>query len=102
MTNLFDGLTYDKEQDEVRLTTLFDKVLELMKDGHWRTLNEIAFQVGGQVQSVSARLRDARKPQFGGYQVERKRVGGGLWIYRVLDPLPVDNNQQTLEVCDGF
>ena len=71
MTNLFDGLTYDKEQDEVRLTTLFDKVLELMLDGHWRTLNEIAFQVGGQVQSVSARLRDARKRKFCGNQVER-------------------------------
>lgn len=96
MTNLFDGLTYDTEKDEVRLTTLFDKVLELMKDGHWRTLNEIAFQVGGQVQSVSARLRDARKAKFGGYQVERKRVGGGLWVYRVLDPIPED--QQTLEV----
>tara|TARA_R100001594_G_scaffold150445_1_gene211669 strand:+ start:756 stop:1046 length:291 start_codon:yes stop_codon:yes gene_type:complete len=96
VTNLFDGLTYDTEKDEVRLTTLFDKVLELMLDGHWRTLNEIAFQVGGQVQSVSARLRDARKPKFGGYQVERKRVGGGLWIYRILDPIPED--QQTLEV----
>ena len=35
--------------------------------------------------SVSARVRDLRKPQFGGYMLEVKRVGqSGLWFYRVI------------------
>jgi hypothetical protein len=61
--------------------------------GQWWTLNELAAAVesamGRRVSeaSISARLRDLRKPQFGGYIVLRRAVGGsghGLFEYRVL------------------
>jgi hypothetical protein len=34
--------------------------------------------------SVSARLRDLRKPRFGGYQVERKYVFKGCFAYQLI------------------
>ncbi len=33
--------------------------------------------------SISARLRDLRKPRNGGYTVERSHVHRGVWAYRV-------------------
>lgn len=70
----------------------------LMSDGEWRTLHEIAQITGGTTQSVSARLRDLRKVKFGGYLVERKRVGEseeGLHAYclrldQPSDAIPVE------------
>jgi hypothetical protein len=57
-----------------------------MLDGTWRTLEGIRSTVGGSEAGISARLRDLRKPRFGGYGVERRRVSGGLFEYRVLRP----------------
>ena len=79
----FDGDTYDPEQDHVRLSGQMLKVRNLMADGQWRTLAHIASEVGAPEASVSARLRDLRKPKFGGYAVERARMGSGLHYYRV-------------------
>lgn len=77
----FDGETYSKHRDYARLQGQLQRVFELMKDGKHRTLAEIAEQVSGSEAGVSARLRDLRKPKFGGHVVERKRLGGGLWSY---------------------
>ena len=82
---LFDGTTFDEDLDGPRLTGQLERVWALMSDGQWRTLREIAFRAGGTEAAVSARLRDLRKPRFGGYVVDRRRVEGvsGLWEYRV-------------------
>lgn len=80
----FDGLTYDPAQDRDRLSTQYARVFALMRDGRWRTLGEIQAAVGGSEAGVSARLRDARKARFGGHKVERRRVDGGLWSYRLI------------------
>jgi hypothetical protein len=84
----FDGDTFESKADGKRLSTLLDRVYGLMRDGRWRTLREIADATKGSEASVSARLRDLRKPRFqigrpnGG--VERERVEGGLWRYKML------------------
>ena len=83
-----DGVTFDAERDAERLSSQRVRVLALMLDGEWRTLGQIATAVQGSEAGVSARLRDFRKSRFGGYQVERQRVTGGLWQYRVLLPEP--------------
>lgn len=81
----FDGETYDADKDRVRLTGLLGKVTQLMADGEWRTLHRITAAIGASSEaSVSARLRDLRKPRFGGHTVERRRVIDGLWEYRVV------------------
>jgi hypothetical protein len=54
-----------------------------MKDGQWRTLEQIADMTGDPTPSVSAQLRHLRKPRFGSHTVDRRHVGGGLYEYRL-------------------
>lgn len=70
--------------DTDRLASVLARVTDLMSDKCWRTLAEIAEAVGCSEAGASARLRDLRKKHFGSHTVERQRVTGGLWEYRVL------------------
>lgn len=79
----FDGVTYSPELDGARLTTQFMRVKNLMLDGGWHSLAEIARRVGGSEAGVSARIRDLRKPRNGSLNVDRHRAENGLWLYRV-------------------
>lgn len=79
----FGGKTYEPSRDYARLTGQLARVFDIMRDGQWRTLPEIAREVQGSQPAVSARLRDLRKDKYGGHEVERKHQGGGLYIYRV-------------------
>lgn len=81
-SELFDGPGIEP-QDEVRLSGQLLRVKALMSDGRWRTLRDIAERVGGSEAGVSARLRDLRKQRFGSLSIERRRVSGGLWEYRM-------------------
>ena len=94
MTNIidFDGETYDRARDHTRLTKQLDRVRFVMEDGRWHSLENIAGRVKtiwGVITpeaSVSARIRDLRKPKFGGFHVERRNLGRGLWMYRLRKP----------------
>lgn len=85
----FDGSTYDKGRDQVRLSAQLQAVFDVMGDGRWRTLSNLAFraaQITGKrvsEQSASARLRDLRKERFGAHNIERRSLGGGLFEYRL-------------------
>ena len=79
-----DGVTYDRERDQVRLNSQQAKVYALMRDSCWRTLQEISRLTGEPETSVSARLRDLRKPKFGGHTVNRKYIERGLWRYQLI------------------
>ena len=83
---LIAGATYEPEHDEARLTSQLERVRQLMSDGRWRTLAHIAQLVHGSEAGVSARIRDLRKIQHGGYVIERQRHGDprkGIWLYRM-------------------
>lgn len=83
----FDGATYDPAADHERLSGQLARVIELMRDGAWRTLAEIVADVGGSEGGVGARLRDLRKRKYGSHTVERRRRGdpkAGLHEYRLL------------------
>ena len=86
----FDGMTFSPTLDGPRLTSQLEAVKALMLDGRWRSLPYIAGYARGSEAGISARLRDLRKAKFGGYQVERRRVAGGLYEYRVLPPVSKD------------
>jgi hypothetical protein len=79
----FDGATYQAERDYKRLERLIDRVHALMSDGQWHTIPEISDACGGSQTSCSARLRDLRKEQRGGFTVETEHVHDGLWRYRL-------------------
>lgn len=80
-----DGETYEAEFDYTRLNKQMLAVYNVIKDGQWHTLGGIADVSGAPEASVSARLRDLRKPRFGGLIIERKRLPSlpGLWLYRL-------------------
>ena len=82
-TRRFDGETFEKNLDGTRLTTQLERVEIIMFSVGWITLAELAQRTGGSQAGVSARLRDLRKPEFGGYTVVRRRAGGGLFEYRI-------------------
>lgn len=90
---LFDGATVQPEHDTARLTTQLEATRKAMDyGGGWWTLAALAAEVqrmtgrNATEASISARLRDLRKPRNGGHQVERRRRGdpeAGLWEYRL-------------------
>lgn len=83
---MFSGDTFEPEHDAERLSTALAKVRELMLDGKWRTLFELAAATKIPEASASARLRDLRKRRFGFYLVNRRPRGPrslGLFEYRV-------------------
>ena len=85
-TPSFGGESFDPELDGDRLGRLLDRVQRLMLDGRWRSIPEIQRVTGGSESSVSARLRDLRKKQYGGWTVERRRRGNpkdGIFEYQV-------------------
>lgn len=78
----FDGPDIEPS-DKIRLTGQLARVAELMADGQWRTLREIANHVGCSEAGASARLRDLRKPRNRSHRVDRRRDAQGVWLYRV-------------------
>lgn len=83
----FDGTTYEAEHDEGRLMSQIARVFWLMRDGKPRTLEEIQTITGGELTSISARLRDLRKSKYGGFIVKRQPRGErrhGLFEYTLL------------------
>ena len=78
-----DGETFNYARDARRLAGQHARVLAFMRDGWWHTLAEISERTGDPEASVSARLRDLRKPRFGSHVIEREYVQRGLWRYRL-------------------
>jgi hypothetical protein len=79
-----DGTTYEAPLDFNRLNRQSKIVAMAMLDKQWHTLPELSAITGQPEASISARLRDFRKKRFGGHTVERKRLTGGLFAYRLI------------------
>lgn len=80
----FDGADYTPERDNARLTGQILRVWEVMKDGQWRTLRQIADITKDPEASISAQLRHLRKTRFGAHQVEREYIDNGIYKYRLI------------------
>ena len=80
----FNGSDYDHERDAPRLSNQYKRVFELMQDGEWRTLREIANLTSDPEASVSAQLRHMRKKRFGNHVVDKKYIENGLYYYRLI------------------
>ena len=61
----FNGSDYDPAIDTDRLRGQIRDIYDLMKDGRWRTLEEISQLTKHPQASVSAQLRHLRKERFG-------------------------------------
>jgi hypothetical protein len=91
-----DGATFVRARDGKRLNAQAQRVFDVMRDGRWRSLDEIANEAKAPQASVSARLRDLRKDRFGGHAVERKHVDAGHWMYRLIAKQEVANDTATV------
>lgn len=81
------GATYVPVLDRERLGEQYLRVWDLMIDGEWRSLRQIADSTGDPEASISARLRDVRK-DWGEEAMQARRVPGidgrrGHWQYRI-------------------
>lgn len=86
--HIFDGAV-DPALDHGRLSLQLNRIRDLMLDGSWRTLDEIAMATHAPTASVSAQLRNLRKIRFGAFEVSKRRRGLGalgLWEYQVNSP----------------
>ena len=83
--SLFDGPALERPLDDERLGSQLGRVFRALDEdrGRWWRLAALAERVGGSEAGVSARLRDLRKPRFGAHVIERRRVTGGLYEYRL-------------------
>jgi uncharacterized protein (DUF1778 family) len=72
----------DQDRANVQMATVFD----LMRDGQWRSLPEIAVAIGApdaSIPSIGARLRDLRKAQYGSHVVDKHQRQPGYWEYQL-------------------
>ena len=60
-----------------------EAILNQLKDGRWYTLKELAFVAGITEAGASARVRDLRKPQYGGFTIDVVHGYGNTWLYRL-------------------
>lgn len=77
------GITFDRARDGKRLDGQAGDVFRVMSDGQWHTLADISDATGHPQASVSSRIRDLRKPKFGGFTISTEYVRRGLWRYRL-------------------
>ena len=83
----FQGPCYDKTLDRTRLSNQFERIFNLMKDGKYRTLREIATVTGDPEASISAQLRFTKRQEFGAHDLNKRRRGietRGVWEYRLI------------------
>lgn len=80
----FNGPAYDPERDDERLSGQILRVFNLMRDGAWRTLEQIAATTGDPHASISAQLRHLRKERFGAHTVNRSHITHGLFAYQLV------------------
>lgn len=77
-----DGETFNRERDRDRLDTAASRIFARMQDRKWYTIQKLAKVGRCSENTATARVRDLRKPQFGGWIVDRRHEGEGKWVYR--------------------
>jgi hypothetical protein len=84
----------DRERIGKQRETVRDFMLWASGNKIWLTLEKAQFAIKRNtgifvpLPSLSARLRDLRKVQYGGFRVERRLLKRGLFEYAVFEPAP--------------
>lgn len=95
----FHGEGVKTESDRKRVKGGIRKVYNFVKMGDWHTLEEISKATGVPEPSVSAHLRCFRREKYGRQQVDRKHVGGGLHMYRLIqNPITIRDMEEMIGV----
>ena len=86
ITSLFDGdADGEHATKDTRLKKQLERVFEVMAGGRWLTLSTISWRAGATEASASARIRDLRKPRFGGFDIVMRPTDlDGINEYRLI------------------
>lgn len=76
-----DGTETMSQNERDRLRSQFRDVWDVMVEGGKFTLRALEERTSHQQPSISARLRDFRKAEFGGHTVDRFRLPSGFFEY---------------------
>ena len=71
----FDSGVALTASDHTRLGKQIQRVFDVLSDGQWHTVPEVARRTGDPENSVAAQCRNLRKPKHGGHTIERRRTG---------------------------
>lgn len=97
----FAGSVYQPRHDRARLAVQIERIRGYMVGGQWRTLREIKASLETLYapsvfpeSSISAQLRNLKKPPYSLQLLKRRRVGvhgpgAGIWEYRLLPPMQI-------------
>jgi len=61
------------------------QVLQILQLGSWVTLYSMASLIGASDAGISARVRDLRKSQHGGYNIIKRKISKSTWQYRLVN-----------------
>jgi hypothetical protein len=102
-SKVFAGPTYRPSLDRARLTLQIERIRLYMLSVEWRTLREIKDAVEAiyasavfPESSISAQLRNLKKPPYRFDLAKRRRVGG-LWEYKLLPPARAEVSEKKCE-----
>ena len=70
------------EIDGVKLKGKMLLLFEMMKSGQWVTSEPVMRRIDCKEAAATARIRDLRKPQYGGHTVNTE-LRGGVWHYQL-------------------
>ena len=81
----FDGDDYVDSRDRQRLKGQMQRVYNCLNDYRWWTVDDICRVTGDRNgASISAQIRNLRKPKFGAYIIEKEHKRNGLYAFRML------------------
>jgi hypothetical protein len=102
----FAGAGYEARHDRARLARQVERIrMYMVAVETWRTLREIKAVLEKAYaptvfpeSSISAQLRNLKKPPYSHQLLKRRRIGvhgpgAGIWEYRLLPPAPIGTFQ---------
>jgi hypothetical protein len=109
----FAGAAYVPSHDKARLSVQVERIRSYMLGVEWRTLREIKTALENiyaptvfPESSISAQLRNLKKPGYCYRLLKRRRVGvhgpgAGIWEYRLLQPLQIERvpDPSSVDAC---
>lgn len=84
------GVTFDQARAAKRLNAQLQRVYDALLDGKWHTFSDLESIIYTRTgvrdpqASLSARIRDLRKPEILGAVIDKECLGRGLWSYRLV------------------
>ena len=73
------------EEENKKMSAAMLRVFSLMKDGQWRTLENLMNVIGSPTQSIAIYLRAFREKRYGGHIVNKRKVGKGrIFEYQLI------------------